>query len=475
MKKDMGKIADISKYQGNVDWAKARKELDFVILRASCGSAIDSKYLQNVSNCGLPFGAYHYVKAGTAEAARTEARFFVDCVKQGEIQPCFYIADIEYEAQTKETTEAVCVAFLDELRALGCKKIGLYINTRYKWAGEAIDMCDIMWIPHWGKNDGNVPEDKYKSGNPHDLWQYTSKGVLAGVTGNVDLNQLTGTKPLSYFITDAEEAAPDTLEGSEKDMLTNIQFAAFCLSVYDAKWVYWYGTYGNECTQSRYESKAKQYPSHYTSSRKAAYMKDIAEGRTCADCCGLIKAFFWMGGDVNATPKYASNSCPDKGADSMFALCKETGPISTIPDIPGIVVWKPGHIGTYVGNGDTVEMKGFNYDCVKAKVTDGKWTKWGKLPESMLAYVDGSIAQEPEQPSASDASSTASGKKSVVVKSNGGKVNIRMGNGTEYGRVAQLAPGTTLPYVATAANGWHAAQYKKQVAWISGEYSEVRG
>lgn len=473
----MGKIADISKYQGNVDWNKARKELDFAILRASCGNAIDSKYLQNAAVCGLPFGVYHYVKAGTAEAARTEARFFVDCVKRGDVQPCFYIADIEYEAQTQDTTEAVCVAFLDELRALGCKKIGLYINTRYKWAGAAIGMCDIMWIPHWGKNDGNVPEDKYKSSNPHDLWQYTSKGTLAGVQGNVDLSQLTGTKPLSYFTTGAEKTTPDTSEGSET-MLTNIQLAEFCLKVFAAKWVYWYGTYGNPCTQSRYEAKAKQYPKHYTSSRKAAYMKDIAAGRTCADCCGLIKAFFWMGGDMDAAPKYASNGCPDKGADSMFALCKETGAISTIPDIPGLVVWKSGHIGVYIGNGYTVEMKGFDYDCVKAKVTDGKWTKWGKLPTTMLAYdTDGSVAapEEPEQPSETVSPDAGNGQKTVVVKSNGGKVNIRLGNGTEYGRVAQLSPGTMLPYVATAGNGWNALRYGKQVAWISDQYSEVRG
>ena len=35
----------------------------------------------------------------------------------------------------------------------------------------------------------------------------------------------------------------------------------------------------------------------------------------------------------------------------------------------------------------------------------------------------------------------------VVIVSDGGKVNIRVGNGTQYGRVTQLAPGTTLDYV----------------------------
>lgn len=205
------KIADISKWQGNVDWDKARKELELVIFRASCGSSIDSKFLANVAACGVPFGVYHYVKAGTADESRAEARFFVECVRKAAHQPNFYIADIEYETQTETTTEAVCVAFLEELRSLGCKKIGLYINTRYKWAGKAIAMCDIMWVPRYGKNTGDIPGDPYLPKYPCDLWQYTSKGTLAGVKGDVDLNILYGDKPLEYF-TEKEGETPMTYD-----------------------------------------------------------------------------------------------------------------------------------------------------------------------------------------------------------------------------------------------------------------------
>lgn len=382
-------IADISKWQGNVDWETASKELEFVILRASCGlDSMDTKYLRNVDGCvrnGVPFGAYHYVKAGTSEDARREARFFVSCAKKAAKQPSFFVADIEYEAQTQTTTEPVCVAFLDELRKLGCAKIGLYINTRYKWAGAVIGMCDIMWIPHWGKNDGAIPADSAKPKWPHDIWQYTSKGRLAGIKGNVDLNVLTGRKPLGYFT----EKAPE--ERGDEKMLTNVQFAEFCLAVYAAKWVYWYGTCGYKCSTSLFNSKKKQYPAHYTSAREAGYKKDIAGGCMCADCVGIIKAFFWKSGSLDGANKYGANGCPDKGANGMYSLCKENGPIGTIPDIPGIIVWKSGHIGVYVGNGYTVEMQGFVKDCVKRKVTEGSWTNWGKLPASMLSYVSGSV------------------------------------------------------------------------------------
>ena len=57
--------------------------------------------------------------------------------------------------------------------------------------------------------------------------------------------------------------------------------------------------------------------------------------------------------------------------------------------------------------------------------------------------------------------------------SEGGKVNIRVGNGTQYGRITQLAPGTTLDYVATAQNDWNAVVVNARVGWVSGEYSRV--
>ena len=61
----------------------------------------------------------------------------------------------------------------------------------------------------------------------------------------------------------------------------------------------------------------------------------------------------------------------------------------------------------------------------------------------------------------------------VVIVSEGGKVNIRVDNGTQYGRITQLAPGKTLDYVATAQNGWNAIVVNARVGWVSGEYSRV--
>ena len=177
-------------------------------------------------------------------------------------------------------------------------------------------------------------------------------------------------------------------------MFTGNQLADYCKEVFAAGWVYWYGTYGKKCTKALYESKKKQYPEHYKADRTKGYMADIAEGKWCADCVGLIKSFFWKAGDLTAQPVYKANNCPDVSANGMIKLCSKTGRIGTIPDEPGLVVWKDGHIGVYIGGGYTIEMRGFAYDCVKRKVTAGPWTKWGRLPASMISYA-GKPAEAP--------------------------------------------------------------------------------
>lgn len=194
------KIADISTYQGNINWERARKELDFVIFRSSVGSKQDNKYIFNAMNCGIPFGVYHYFKAGTAEEAEKEAKFFYECATQEGLEPLFFCPDIEYETQTSKTTKVVCQTILDTLRFLGAKKVGLYIGqSRYSYIRDIKDYFDFIWIPRYGKNTGEVDEN-YAPKYPCDIWQYTSMGHVDGIPTRVDLNILYGEKDLEWFI-----------------------------------------------------------------------------------------------------------------------------------------------------------------------------------------------------------------------------------------------------------------------------------
>ena len=102
---------------------------------------------------------------------------------------------------------------------------------------------------------------------------------------------------------------------------------------------------------------------------------------------------------------------------------------------------------------------------------DGKYGE--KSHAAMMeATADGGKDSRPAQPEPPDAEKP-SVSATVVIVSDGGKVNVREGNGLTYGRITQLAPGTTCPYVATAENGWHAVVVGRRVGWVSPEYSRV--
>ena len=51
-----------------------------------------------------------------------------------------------------------------------------------------------------------------------------------------------------------------------------------------------------------------------------------------------------------------------------------------MPDTPGLAVWKAGHIGVYIGNGEVVEAMGTKYGVVKTQLEGRGWTHWLEVP-----------------------------------------------------------------------------------------------
>lgn len=102
----------------------------------------------------------------------------------------------------------------------------------------------------------------------------------------------------------------------------------------------------------------------------------------------------------------------------------------------------------------------------------------GKYGDKTHAALMDAVADDdgqpdtPEQPAPNEPAPVGT---TVVIVSEGGKVNVRCGNGTEYARITAVAPGSTFPHVATAQNGWHAVVIDAKVGWVSGNYSKVIG
>lgn len=156
---------------------------------------------------------------------------------------------------------------------------------------------------------------------------------------------------------------------------------------------YWYGTFGQISSASLLKSKRAQYPDYYNQSKyKVKFISQY--GQRVHDCAGLIKGFLWSE-TPTSTPKY--NPAQDWGANGMLANhCKEHGAIDTIPETAGVLVFYPGHVGVYIGNGEVIEARGHDYGVVKTKLKDRAWKNWGKLD-----VIDYSVKKpaEPAKPS----------------------------------------------------------------------------
>ena len=135
---------------------------------------------------------------------------------------------------------------------------------------------------------------------------------------------------------------------------------------------YWYGCYVPMIgTEALLAYKAKQYPNVYSATYISASRKWL--GKPVCDCVGLVKGVVWQ---AEFQGKYQAAS--DLSANGMYAKCAVKGPIATIPEKPGLVVWKDGHIGVYVGNGVVVESRSVEWGVVRTFLKDRPWTNWGE-------------------------------------------------------------------------------------------------
>lgn len=140
---------------------------------------------------------------------------------------------------------------------------------------------------------------------------------------------------------------------------------------------YWFGTFGQIATEKLLNDKAAQYKSQFSKTRisKAQARGDF--GQKVHDCLGLWKGYM-MSADANAPAVY--NSAFDYSADSIYKAAAEKGTIDTLPDIPGIGLYKKGHFGVYIGGGREIEARGFDYGVIEDNVNNTAFTNWFKIP-----------------------------------------------------------------------------------------------
>lgn len=182
---------DVSKHNGVIDWAKVKKSgVDFAVIRAGYGRLIeqkDVKFEKNYAGCkenNIPCGVYWYSYAHTVAEAQTEARVFLEVIKGKQFEYPVYL-DLEEESQFrlgKNTCSAIAEAFLEIVEKAGYF-VGIYSSKSglENYIDASIRKKYSVWLAHV-----NVQKTSYSM--PFDMWQYSWKGRIDGISGDVDCN-----------------------------------------------------------------------------------------------------------------------------------------------------------------------------------------------------------------------------------------------------------------------------------------------
>lgn len=190
----MLKGIDVSTWQGQIDWEKAKTDIDFAIVRIGFGTGtrdnMAKRNIQELNRLGIPYGVYYFSYAYTEEMARKEAKNTIAYLKEFGAEP-FYPVYFDWEGDSRDYAKKqgvtvsndllrkMTVAFCEEIKAAGYYP-GIYTNPSYikNYYGTEIFKTYDLWLAHWATKpayDANV-------------WQYSDQGKVAGINGRVDMN-----------------------------------------------------------------------------------------------------------------------------------------------------------------------------------------------------------------------------------------------------------------------------------------------
>jgi lysozyme len=175
---------DISSYQGNnIDFKKVKESgIEIVYIKATEGITFNSPgfklQYEQAKSAGLKIGFYHYMRANDAAS---EAKHFIKATEGFKVD-CKYVIDIEeMEGRTVSKISSNVRAFADYMISQG-KEVCIYTSDSFYANNLNSTVKDIpIWIAHYGVVKPNI--------TGYAGFQYTSKGNVYGVLGNVDMNE----------------------------------------------------------------------------------------------------------------------------------------------------------------------------------------------------------------------------------------------------------------------------------------------
>lgn len=188
---------DVSKWQGEIDWDKVKNDgIDFAIIRCGyrgsvTGSLVEDPYFaQNIraaAAAGVKVGVYFFTQAVNEVEAVEEASMVVSLIRDYDLTYPVFIdtesagGDGRADGLEEEQRTAVCEAFCATIENAGYEA-GVYASRN--WYNRKLNTALLEKYVIWLAEYRSVPlyQGYYR------MWQYTSKGSVEGISGNVDLN-----------------------------------------------------------------------------------------------------------------------------------------------------------------------------------------------------------------------------------------------------------------------------------------------
>lgn len=191
---------DVSKHTGTINFTSVKAAgVDYVMIRLgsrgySTGQiSLDENFKENIEGAiaaGLDVGVYFYSQAITQEEALQEANFVIQNLEPYRASVKYPVAfDMEFVSNDKSRVDGlsrddkttVTAAFLEGVKAAG------YVPMIYgdkEWLIKEIDMTKLQNFDVWLSQETDIPDYPYQ----YTMWQYSTEGVLNGISGNADLN-----------------------------------------------------------------------------------------------------------------------------------------------------------------------------------------------------------------------------------------------------------------------------------------------
>ena len=187
---------DVSECQGSIDWKTVKDSgISFACLRSTKkNGSVDATFEQNIKGCvdnKIDYSCYKYAYALTHDEARREADTVINLLKDRKMPIWYDVEDSSLITLGKDGIEGIILSFIGECKEAGFE-VGIYCNKSWydNYIGQYLKDKFKFWIARYGQNTGLLDEKYKPTGRNVIAWQYTSRGSVPGISGNVDLDVL---------------------------------------------------------------------------------------------------------------------------------------------------------------------------------------------------------------------------------------------------------------------------------------------